>query len=295
MFFIVVNLYATRYAGEIFRLYPDARISSLGGIHVAVENWGGLYNPSLVALQNFRGVRLSHSSLFNGMLYEEYINFQDGKGFRIPYGISVIYIGGSDIPITTLPDTTILPSETNRPYKIKSARHRAILACGSLSLKLNERAFAGVNLKTAYQKLYTTTGYSFGIDIGAVYRLSENIQVGLKLENPVPLLTYWSSKEKEFAYSAFYPGFSFTMPLKSIHSELLFSSTLEYLFEENALTFFSGVEFFFQRILAIRAGYDRESYTLGAGLSFSRYSVDALLKEHQALEKSYNITLGIKF
>lgn len=290
----VSRVIAVSYSGEIFRFDTDARIAALGGVQVALESWAGMYNPACLAFQNFAGISLSHSSLFHSSIFKEYIGFQNGKMKIFPYSFAFMYVGAGGISITSLPDTTLPPSATNRPYKLKDESYKLFAGFGSISKAFYTNISFGATLKLAYQDMYRIKGYSAGLDFGAFYSLSDWIRLGLKIENLIPVLTYWSSGEYELGYVGVYPGLSFFVPVPQVHSELVFVSTAEYLVEENVLSLHMGGEFLLKKHFAIRAGYDRESLTLGGGLNFSRYSLSILLKQHPELKNSYNISIGIK-
>jgi|GEM_PF-2831085 len=288
-------LLSTPYSGEFFREEYDARVSSIGGEQVAVVNFGGIYNPALLSLQNFRGISLSHSSAFNALVSWDFVGYQDGRNSNYGYSISFVYAGGGGIPLVAIGDSTLEPSAQNRPYKVGEKSHAGLIGFVSYGKKISDKSSLGGTIKVGYQKLVTLKGYSVGADWGAYYSPGSGFGLALRVENLVPNVIHWNDGKNEYSYPSLFAGTTYEKDLTKLQVKMLFAATGEYLIEENDFSPHLGFELTYHSVISARVGYNRESYTLGAGIQFSRYSVSALLKEHSLLETSYKISLIIRF
>ena len=108
--------FATKYAGDFEELGVSARALGLGGAYVAVANDASAiyYNPASTIRTQSYNILLMHAQSFGGLVTNNYLGLIHSNQ-RNSAGLGILHNSIPNIKLTTLPDTTQPPSDTNRP------------------------------------------------------------------------------------------------------------------------------------------------------------------------------------
>ena len=114
---LAVNLSATKYAGEIFRMGAGVRNYALGGCGVSDEYSFALayWNAALLSRIDENKFELMHAEEYSGLL--TYDMASAIWGIENKFSVVITRIGIDDIPLTKHEDPKDSLSYANRPYK----------------------------------------------------------------------------------------------------------------------------------------------------------------------------------
>ncbi len=162
--------------GEYLQYDVGARAAGMGGAMTGLADdvTAIFYNPAGLATQNPIQIGVQHVILFEDTMF-------DFIGFAMPIvdighlGVGVVLLSSTGFDIR---DDSYLPNPqgfTNSMMK------------GSLYLAYARDVFpgltAGVNVKVAYEDIFGHSGTGIGIDVGGLYSVMPELQVGLYIQN----------------------------------------------------------------------------------------------------------------
>jgi hypothetical protein len=321
---------AEKYAGEFLRLGAGARPLGMGGAFVALaDDASAVYwNPAGLAGLSDREVLLMHSEQFGSLVNYDFGSFamplNGGSAHPSGIGLGLIRLGVDDIPITEDAyldfgpdgqDGTGDPGEHNGLYDlgepIEPANFRydsdvemAFLA--SYGRALSEKLWLGGTLKLLRQELLTNSSFGIGADLAAMYFARPDLSFGLRLADITTTQISWDTGTRESVSPTALFGVQFTRPFPALRGVVTAGVDVDLAFDgaESASQFSSGgvggevgagIEYWFQRTVALRAGMDAENLTAGAGLRISRFGVDYAFVGHDELDDSHRISGSVTF
>jgi hypothetical protein len=299
----VTPLYAAKYAGEFLSLGVGGRPISLGGAFVAESGdvLCGYYNPAgLSMLENTQAVFM-HSETFGSILNHDFLAYARPVGSgenKAAIAISLYRLGGGGIIVTAQNQTD------SSFYKVSEESHADYAGYISYSRKLGQRFSAGVSGKLIYRSIIDESAYGIGLDLGGLYTLSDWADVGLNLQDIATTLLSYSTGTKE----SIFPTAKLGLKLHGNYGRFFGSlyTDGDFRFEDRdyaaqfsagpvSLDSHTGIEISYLEKIAARIGADDGNLTLGAGLRFTRFHIDAALRDHSELDNTFLASLTANF
>ncbi|MCK4312799.1 MAG: hypothetical protein KAW88_08710, partial [Candidatus Cloacimonetes bacterium] len=193
---IAINLGATKYAGEIFRMGAGVRNYALGGCGVADENSFALayWNSALLSKVKNNKFELMHAEEYMGLLTYDTASAIWGKDNK--FSVVITRIGIDDIPLTKLVNPEDSLSYSNRPYKYKSINNSDYVIYFGLARKIGKYNI-GLTPKIAYRNLAEESGFGFGADISTFFELSKKMLFGIKVRDFFTTQILWGNGTHE--------------------------------------------------------------------------------------------------
>jgi len=286
-------LLATKYAGEFQELGVGGRACGMGGTGVAqFSDPSALYFNPAGSFFIDRGVLLMHAENFAGMVKNDFGSVVFSKR-NMTIGAGIQYISVGDIKLTTLPDTTSLPSIDNPPipYDTVGTKDFVFYINGA---KGNERLSYGANIKIFYRDLSVMTGFGGGLDLGLALNM-EYLKVGFAVRDFVLSPLIWSNSTKETILPKFSFGVAPCVPLEKIYSRITLEADFVKSFDIEGFTVNFGCEYAYKNFVFGRVGRHDGNYTIGVGLLHKKFRLDYALVTHSQLTNSNKFSAGLQF
>lgn len=290
---------ATKFAGEPYHLGVGGRALGRGGAFVAStpDASSTFWNIASLAVLQRPEAMAQHAETFGSLLDHDFlaVAVPPKSGSPWAWGAYGTYLGGSGIQITEI-DTL-----RGRPVTVREENHGDWSLVVGLARQTSHWWHWGVALKTVVRDLPGNTAYGLGLDL-AWYGQGRGWRVGVKAADiTTTFLSYDSGRNESIAPHVNWGG---EVELPSILTDVsgLIAVEAETYFEgrEMAAQFWSGpvsvdlhigAEAAYRDLLYGRVGSDAGRLTLGAGIAFSRWGIDAALGDHEYLDNSYRVSL----
>ncbi len=293
-----------KYAGEFLSLGVGARSSGIGGAGVALSNdvTAGYFNPANLNGISYPQIAIFHESRFAGLFNYDYAAGALPIDTQQTAALSIIRFGYGEIKDTRNAlidrngngvideDDRIDPSRIT----IGSAADWAFI--GSYSRAINEKLSVGGNVKLLHRAILDTSAWGFGIDIGASYRLLDDLRLGATLYDATKSLLAWETGHQEFIVPSLRLGAAYDLAIADAH---MFRPTIDgiYRFEGRSetttldaglfsLDIAAGLEYAYKEKVFARAGMSElGQLSLGAGIKLPKLNIDySFTQENSDLE-----------
>ena len=333
----------TSTAVPFMLISPDARASGMGDVGTGIaDDVGAIYwNPAGLAFQTGKEVSLTHSQWlpqFNSDLTYDYANFKwnDEEKFGGTIGAAITFLNLGDFIYTN--ESSADPLGT-----FKSFEYAITLAYAT---KLSNDWGFGGNVRYIQSSLSTLTvgnsnsngvGRSVSFDISALWRpdstyaegIANALAIGFDLSDLGPKVKYVDISQADPLPTVLRVGASYKV-YKDEYNELTIATDLSKLLVKrdangtsdglpkslitswdantgSSLMSSSGIEYWYDQLLALRAGYytegpvagGRNYLTFGAGLRYDIYmfnfSYIDTFQENHPLANTLRFTLGIRW
>ena len=164
----------------------------------------------------------------------------------------------------------------------------------SYGTKVNEGFSVGLNLKLIQQRLSENSSTGFGIDIGGLCEPFSGFRVGLNLQDVPRTRLKWDSATKHEDVIPFSVKFgaAYTSQIPPLKSTITISWNVD---TKYGAEMHYGAEWWFMRILALRAGLNEGNLSVGAGLRVSAFQVDYAFVGHEDLGNTHRISTSVQF
>ncbi len=285
-------------AANFLQIEVGARAVAMGGAYTGL---GG--DPSSL-YWNTAGIGLSGHGAVQYQFGKRYADItQHFAAVTLPLtssdylGLMVDYLDLGEMDVTTLES----PEGTGQTFQASD------LAIGlGYARQLTDKVYVGILAKYVYESIWMEYASGFAFDISTVYNLEEKgIRIGMNISNlgpdmgidGGPHLSFYKEKPEDYPGSpqpeALLATKDFPMPLGFTigFSSVLIGRNATWLtngehqvtvaaaindFYDSALRTNWGIEYSWQQLLFIRAGYrggyDTQKYSLGFGLDFYRFT-----------------------
>ncbi|MDD3731809.1 MAG: PorV/PorQ family protein [candidate division Zixibacteria bacterium] len=262
-----------------FTLGAGAASLGMGGGYTSLaKNAAAVYyNPACLSYMDYQELSLMHTVLFEGTMY----NFgswvypiSDKSGV----GLGFMRVGTDDIVRTIA---------FENQYSFGYSHSQFIIAYGHRLLK---GVSLGAGFKVVNQSMDDNSVYGFGFDFGLSWRLCPHLALGLAARDIIPPKLELNDYKETTPYSLA-AGASLRDIVFLGHSRLTLSLDLEK-FEQRSVKIHTGAELSFYDACFLRAGYDRDNFSFGAGLKFHRLKFDYAYKILDYIEDSHNFSLA---
>lgn len=251
------------YAGAFLEIKSVARSLGMGNafVGVAEDATASFSNPAGL----FQLKKRSFSFSYRFMTQDRklgYVAYAQPVRNEAALGLSWIYAGVSDVM-----------ERNDRGEIIGDIGNSNNAVTFSFSRKIKEKLlFLGMNLRYIQTNIAGVGTYSIGFDFGALVTPVKNLRIGFVSEN-IGSKFNWSSGEFWSKYGElgtatkedFPVNFKLGAAYLELKEKLLLAAEIEKSTKQN-LRVHLGTEFWALKELAIRAGYDDGSFTVGAGV-----------------------------
>ncbi len=299
--FMVTSLFAGKYVAEFSEIGISARSSGMGTAFTSLYSGSQsqFYNPAGIA--GSRGGYLMHA-----LLYDELFNVDAGS-FSWDFGKPTLslsvgrfatddipftldngyYDWGTDgIPGTDDPDGTEGngvkdPGEPVRADAVELRSEGDYLLLLGGSFPLNRRLDIGANFKYLHHDIGGYTSDGFGIDLGAIYKVSQRTNLGLSVKDAIGTRLVWSTDFKETKPPTGNIGASHDFPFGRHNLKLALDLQNKF---ENAAGLLDmgklstvphiGTEATFFDLLMLRLGLEGNDFAAGAGIRILNFTID---------------------
>ncbi|MCK4654746.1 MAG: hypothetical protein KAU01_09895 [Candidatus Cloacimonetes bacterium] len=301
---ISINLGATKYAGEIFRMGAGVRNYALGGCGVSDENSFALayWNSALLSRVKNSKFELMHAEEYMGLL--TYDTASAIWGIDNKFSVVITRIGIDDIPLTKLVNPEDSLSYSNRPYKYKSINNSDYVVYFGLSRKIG-RYNIGLTPKIAYRNLAEESGFGFGADISTFFELSKKMLLGIKIRDFFTTQILWGNGTHEIVNPGIDAGlkYKFLFPIFQKNAQLFLGTEIYTEDRDTAsklsLSFLSldyhlGCEINMHEAVDVYIGYDIDNFTTGLSLNYNNWIINYSFEQNSELENSHRVSIGYK-
>lgn len=266
IFLIFISLFPVSVYGErgeageaarYLRMGVGARALGMGGAFVSVCNDASstYWNPAGLTQLTQREITSMTSLMSLDRIYN-FLNYVTPYQGNI-FGISWINFGVKDIR-----EFVVEGGEDKELGKFDDAENTIMI---SAARKINDKLAVGGNLKCLFQEMNPTrgkkSGKGFGIDVGALYQISDKSNIGLMLQDINSYLK-WDTGHKDTLPLTIKLGVSH----RFLGDKLTIATDLEKVEGNRKIKIYAGAEYWLKENLGLRTGiFDRD---VTAGLSF---------------------------
>lgn len=299
---LCLQLSATKYAGEIFRMGAGVRNYAMGGCGVSDENTYAIayWNAALLTKVSQNKFEIMHAEEYMGLLSYDTISAIWGNDNK--FSVVITRIGIDDIPLTKIENPEDSLSYKNRPYKYKSVNNSDFVIYFGISRKIGKYN-VGITPKIAYRDLADESGFGFGADISTYFEISRKIMLAARIRDFFTTQILWSNGTHETVNPGFdlEVNYQFIFPIIQKNSRFYFGTEIytedRDVASKASLGFFSldyhfGCEINFHKTVNIYLGYDIDNFTTGLSLNISNWKLNYSFEQNTELDNSHRISIG---
>lgn len=264
--------------GEFLTYDVGARAAGMGGAMAGLADdvTALVYNPAGLALQNPVQIGLQHVMLFKDTMF-------DFVGFSMPIPeVGTVGVGG------------VLLSSSG--FDVRDADYRPLAVPTSLmqggfylgyARDVMTNLAVGATLKVAYENVFGHTGTGIGVDVGGLYTLMPELQIGLYLNNALA---------PKVLGDTYFGGATLGIGGKLFNDALLLDADVSKSFGNQGFKWKVGGQVdVYENMAFVRAGLDDEiRVAAGAGGKYMNFTLDYALSI-EALGLAHKVSLGYSF
>ena len=195
----------------------------------------------------------------------------------------------------------------NIPMYMDSEAEMAFLF--SYGRELGSKLAIGGTAKIIRQSLPGNSSFGIGADLGFIYSPTPTLSAGLKVSDVTTTLLAWDSGRRETIAPAVTIGGQYTRALEALHGVVTFAGDMDMSFDNRKTAsgvsfgetvlgadFHGGIEYWYERTVALRFGGMTNALTGGAGFRYRGFGVDyAFVGDHPAFDSSHRIGGSYRF
>jgi hypothetical protein len=314
---------ATRYAGEFLKVGVGARALGMGGAFAGLADDGtaAYWNPAGLATLGTHEITAMHAEQFGDVVNYDWLSYtfpigSPGKA-KQALAVSLIRLGVDGIINTKnlqfidvngngkfdYPEDRLIVDESR--YVFEDDNDLALLF--SYSREVGRGFSLGGNLKVLHQWLGDSLqSNGFGLDLGAFYLGKNGWAAGARLSDATTTRILWNTGVSEYIAPSLRLGGSKTFSFDDRRHIVTPVFDVEIGFSDEVLAsqanigsvtfnFHPGFEYWYERVVALRAGLDSENFTAGAGVRYKKFGLDYAFLDHQDLDASHRISVLFAF
>jgi hypothetical protein len=313
---------ATRYAGEFLRIGVGARALGMGSAFVGLADDGtaSYWNPAGLATLTERQVTAMHAEQFGSIVQYDFLSYVMPVGSagkpRQAISVSLVRLGVDQIPDTRglqiidqngngkfdYPEDLLVVDESR--FVFDSDNDAALLF--SYARDIRPGLSLGGNFKYIRQWLGDSLrSNGFGIDLGLLY-VGRSFSLGATLRDATTTRILWNTGTGEYIAPSLRLGAAKTRSFRDRRHLLTGALDIQVGFSDERLSsqahlggvtfeFHPGLEYWFDRRLALRAGFEAQNFTAGAGLRYHRLGLDYAFLDHRDLDASHRVSGSYRF
>ena len=305
-----------KYAGEFLAIGVGGRALGLGGAYAALANdvTAGYWNPAGLSALMYPQVSLMHDEQFGGLVNYDYGAAAIPVGPQSTIGLSLIRLGVDNIPDTRnarvdangnpLPPGELQPEDRIDPSRVTYFNSADWALFFSYSKKISEQFSYGANLKLIRRENAEATATGIGFDVGARWSATDRLIVGANFQDLTTTLVAWNTGTNELITPTLKLGSAYLVDAlggrfaPAVDADFRFDnrrSASNFHVGRASLDLHSGLEFAFQNLVALRAGYsDIGTFNVGAGIHLPKFDIDysfARFNGADMLDETHRISL----
>jgi len=275
-----------KYAGEFISSGIDARSLSLGNIILtSFETPAAVYfNPAFLPEIEMNGVTVSHSERFEGIVQQEFVAYNT-EYMKAQIGTALIWQNVDGITLTKLENEEEDVSPENPILRDGTVSDNEFAFFLTLGKRYNEKINWGAGVKFLYKTFEEESAAGLGFDLSGLYKHTQNLSMGLKLQDITTSALFWTTGTNEFVspsalFNAEYNGRLdyFLTNYKIIGGTKIRTEN----YQEYALTSIgfmdivmsAGIELKY-KMISLRGGYNSDdTWSAGSGISLMGFILD---------------------
>jgi hypothetical protein len=314
---------ATRYAGEFLRIGVGARALGMGSAFAGLADDGtaAFWNPAGLATLNSREITAMHAEQFGSIVKYDFLSYTMPLGApgqpKQALAISLIRLGVDNIPDTRgleildvngngkfdYPDDRLIVDESR--FVFDSDNDVALLF--SYARAVGQKLSLGGSLKVIRQWLGDSLrSNGFGLDVAALYLGPHGLSAGAKLTDATTTRILWNTGTNEFIAPSLRIGGAKTQAFRGRRHVVTAALDVQVGFSDERLSsqahlgsvtfeFHPGLEYWLERRVALRAGFEAKNFSAGAGFRYRKIGLDYAFLDHQDLDASHRISGSYSF
>jgi hypothetical protein len=315
--------WATRYAGEFLRIGAGARALGMGSAFVGLADDGtaSYWNPAGLTGLAGRELTAMHAEQFGSIVQYDFLSYAMPVGSpgkpRQAIAVSLVRLGVSDIPDTRgltiidqngngkfdYPEDLLVVDESR--FVFDSDNDVALLF--SYARDVRPGLSLGGNFKYIRQWLGDSLrSNGFGIDLGLLYVGRGGFSMGATLRDATTTRILWNTGTGEFIAPSLRLGAAKTRGFRDRRHLVTAALDVQVGFSDERLSsqahlggvtfeFHPGLEYWYDRRLALRAGFEAQNFTAGAGLRYHKFGLDYAYLDHRDLDASHRVSGSYRF
>ncbi len=290
--------FGAKYSGEFLYLGVGGRPLSLGGAYAAESGdvLSGYYNPAGLSRLASPEAIFMHSETFGALLNHDFLAYARPSGSDnapAAFGISLYRLGGGGIIVTEV-------DQTGRFQMVSEESHADYVGYFSYGRMFGKRLSLGISAKLIYRDIVDESAAGLGLDFGAIYAVTDWADLGLNVQDAPSTLLSYSTGSKQRVNPTAKMGTKFHGNRGRLKMTLLADTDIRFEGRDYSaqasvravsFDFHFGLEARYMEKLSARLGSDIGNLSLGAGLSFNRFTVDIAMRDHSDLDHSYLVSL----
>lgn len=264
-----------------FSVGVGARALAMGGgfTSLADDASAVFYNPAGLAALQYQEVSFMHMALFEGTTC-------DYASWAYP----VLSLGGFAAAYMRIGTDDIIKRRNFIEIEQESFDYSTSQFLFSYGRRLHEGLALGLSLKVVNQTLDVYSDYGAGLDFGMTASLYKNLSAGVIIRDMIPASLKLGATS-ELTPLSVVGGLSLKRIKLIDRAELTASFELEKV-ENRSIKVHTGAEAVFDGAYALRAGYDRDNFSFGAGLAYRRLKIDYAYKFLEYVDDSHRFSLS---
>jgi hypothetical protein len=258
-------------AGAYLKLGMDARAKGLGSAYTAIVNdaAAGYWNPGGLGLAQRQQLMAAYTAFPEGGDYSQIAYVLPLSEFAFPEDQRSGSSGGTalgSLGVTVLRYAAAYNIEArqidsiNPDYYFSNTEGCYGLSYGML---LSQALSVGLGVKGLYHELDQEDANGFGIDVGAIWRGFPGLSLGVAIRDVYSQL-HWSTGYQEVFPVTVKAGAGYQRSFGKSHT-LLVSVEATHNLTPALPGLHAGMEYGFEKLLFVRAGYDNGVLALGGG------------------------------
>ncbi|HEY2923556.1 MAG TPA: PorV/PorQ family protein [Candidatus Eisenbacteria bacterium] len=315
---------ATRYAGEFLRIGVGARALGMGSAFVGLADDGtaAYWNPAGLATLEERQVTAMHAEQFGSIVQYDFLSYVMPVGSagkpRQAISVSLVRLGVDDIPDTR---GLRLAFDANKNGKFDYPEDLLEVDEGrfvfdsdndvALLFSYARDVRAGLSLGGNFKYIRQWLGDSlrsngFGIDLGLLYVGRSGLSLGAMLRDATTTRILWNTGTSEFIAPSLRLGAAKTRGFRDRKHLVTAALDVQVGFSDERLSsqahlgsvtfeFHPGLEYWYDRRLALRAGFEAQNFTAGMGLRYHKFGLDYAYLDHRDLDASHRVSGAYRF
>jgi hypothetical protein len=307
--------HATKYAAEFLRIGVGARALGMGGAFTAIADdaSAAYWNPAGLASMNRPELLFMHAEQFGDLANHDFFGYVQPMvgGSTGTVGFAAVRYGVDDILMTRDAWTDRNHNGRVDAGEVDPAlfRKESDAEWGFLftyARPLGDRWRVGGNLKILRQALVRNTSFGMGADLGLLFSPSPSLSFGARFADITTTQISWDTGTREVVDPSLAIGAKWSRSLAGLRSDLVLAADLATTFDgRDAASQFSGgslggdfqggLEYWYARAVALRAGTSAGTWTAGGGLRYRGLGVDYAFLPHDDLGDTHRVSASVRF
>jgi len=319
-----------KYAAEFLNIGVGARALGMGGAFTALADdpTAVYWNPAGLVFARGPQIWAEHAEQFGDLVNHDFIAFsrsleQANSDELQGLGLGLIRSAVDEIRISTIPPDELVagqhfvdengddkwnPGERlifdgidAIPYEIDSVSEMAFLL--SYARSLGRTLALGGTVKIIRQSLTDNSSFGIGADLGAIYMPSNSLSASLRVANATTTFLSWDSGNREVVAPSVTLGLQYTRAFEPLRGVVTVAGDMDMSFDNRKTAsavsygetvlgsdFHAGLEYWYERVVALRLGATTNALTGGAGFRYQSFGIDyAFLGDHPDLDSTHRI------